>query len=390
MLALTALVLSLMSNLWCDAIEFAPVQDSQGEVQFLPTRAYGPFFEKKIAITFLTNYTVVSEMCVNYNGDVASMIDAKWKSSQAFSIIVLMIGAPLMFWTWVAPCVYDNLHRHWKPAGFLCLFCSICQGLTLLFLSSSACSRRDGLIFPGAYPETCTWGWGAKTNIAAVTAWGLAGYAMLAFPAYPPEEGSTKTVEQHTKQAQSARTVVDIEKGTSREVQIETIESKEKQIPHSDDDARSDENVEFTAGAAGYISMEDDSSVYIREDASEKTGGGVKEKGGVDIVPNPSKQEEKVEETDEDQLTAEREPPVGTSIIGTPEADDNLSVASSITATSRSLVSGYVPGMNYVQQPVTTADETASIAEEASVAGASVASNVSRASSSKLLVAGRF
>lgn len=375
MLALTALVLSLISNLWCDAITFAPVQDSQEEVRFLPTRAYGPFFEKKIAITFLTNYTVVSEMCVNYNSDVASIMDAKWKSSQAFCIIVLVIGAPLMFWTWVAPCVYDNLHRHWKPAGFLCLFCSICQGLTLLFLSSSACSRRDGLIFPGSYPQTCTWGWGAKTNIAAVTAWGLAGFAMLAFPAYPPEEDSTKTVKQHTTQAHSAGTVVDIEKGTSRGVQIE---SKEKQTPNSDDDARSGENVEVTAGAASYISMEDDSSVYIREDASEKTGG------GVDVVANPSKQEEKAEETEEDQLTAEKGPTAGTSIIGTSEADDNLSVASSITATSRSLVAGYVPGMSRVQQPVTTADETAS------VAGASVASNVSRASSSKLLVAGRF
>jgi len=106
-----------------------------------------------------------------------------------------------LFWTWLSPCWYVGKAR-WHKQAYVFLAMTLFQGLTLIFLSSSACKSNplvtklaeDQSIF---YEDSCSFGWGTKVNIAAVLFWLTAAALMLTVipppvrPHHPPE---TQTV----------------------------------------------------------------------------------------------------------------------------------------------------------------------------------------------------
>ena len=221
--ACLALTLSFASSFWCETIKFVPVTGS-GDNVLWPVRTLGPFFSKEIVATTVTasgnTAYVLGHQCVNLPSSV--YLDPKWKTTQAFAIITAIIGGVALFWTCLSPCgnVSD---RSWRMLGLVFLFCSITQGLTLLFLESNACkdnSMMDGVSYTG----TCEWDWGTKTNISSVVFWFVAGILMVALippakaPERPPPEMQTVTYTQNPDGTVSETGVV---KGTFvREEQV--------------------------------------------------------------------------------------------------------------------------------------------------------------------------
>lgn len=190
--------LSVMSNLWCETIKFDPV--SGGE---LPARSFGPFYVKELVATTIPgsggNSYQIGEKCVNLPDGLSK--DANWKTTQAFAIITAIIGGVLLFFTWLSPCLVA-LGRFWKQAGCLFIFCSITQGLTLLFLESNACLSNSYVSSQFVYEDECSWDWGTRTNISSVVFWFLAGFSMFLIPPAqtperPPAETQTVTYAQN-------------------------------------------------------------------------------------------------------------------------------------------------------------------------------------------------
>mmetsp|Transcript_9918 Transcript_9918/g.16470 ORF Transcript_9918/g.16470 Transcript_9918/m.16470 type:complete len:251 (+) Transcript_9918:85-837(+) len=197
-----ALGLSFMSSFWCETIAFEPLM-ADGENSFvLPTRTFGPFYAKElVAATVNTGgveYLVVGDRCVSLP-DVISK-DAKWKTTQAFAVITAIIGGVMLFWTWISPC-FDVSNRFWKQSGFVYIFCSFTQGLTLLLLESNACLNNAAI--SSFYSHKCKWDWGTRTNISAVVFWFATGVLMIAVippakaPERPPPETQTVTYNQN-------------------------------------------------------------------------------------------------------------------------------------------------------------------------------------------------
>ena len=196
-IATIALVLSFVSNIWCETIKFTP------EVGNLPTRSFGPFYSKEIVTTQISSggstYLAVGQACISYAGGIDK--DSKWKTTQAFAIIACIFGGVAVFWTWLAPCLYFGSST-WKCVGMTFIFCSIFQGLTLLFLQSNACKNNSSFQDSEFYPDECSWDWGTSTNISAVVLWFVAGALMLSVipnatrPERPPPETQTVTYTQ--------------------------------------------------------------------------------------------------------------------------------------------------------------------------------------------------
>jgi hypothetical protein len=90
--------------------------------------------------------------------------------------------------------------QRWRRLAYVFLIMTLFQGLTLLFLSSSACNSNpvistlaeDQSIF---YQQECSFGWGTKVNIAAVVFWFAAGVLMLTVipPPKRPDRGPRET-----------------------------------------------------------------------------------------------------------------------------------------------------------------------------------------------------
>jgi hypothetical protein len=105
--------------------------------------------------------------------------DAKWKTAQAFSIIAVVIGGLAMCFNC---CVICTTHpsKGYQCFSFLYLFTCLSQGLTFLFMQSTACLNNPLADLEGnQIPEdirvgaTCNRSWGANTSIAATCLWFL-------------------------------------------------------------------------------------------------------------------------------------------------------------------------------------------------------------------------
>jgi hypothetical protein len=212
-LATLAFGLSVMSNFWCETIKFDPVMGGER-----PARTFGPFYVKELVATNIPgsggNSYRIGEKCVNLPDGLSK--DANWKTTQAFAIITAIVGGVMLFFTWLSPC-FDVLNRFWKQAGCLFIFCSITQGLTLIFLESNACLGNSYVSSTFAYKDECSWDWGTRTNISSVVFWFLAGVSMmfLILPARTPERppAETQTVT-YTKNADGTVGETGVVKGT--------------------------------------------------------------------------------------------------------------------------------------------------------------------------------
>lgn len=201
--ALVAFGLSIMSNFWCETIAFEPLL-GDGENAVLPTRTFAPFYAREILVNSVSTsgkeYLVVAPRCVSLPDGLTK--DAKWKTTQAFAIITVIIGGVMLFWTLLAPCLNMG-NQFWKKAGFLYIFCSLTQGLTLLFLQSNACLDNSSISSRPAYSGDCKWDWGTRTNITSVVFWFIAGVLMIGVipapqaPERPPPETQTVTYTQN-------------------------------------------------------------------------------------------------------------------------------------------------------------------------------------------------
>jgi hypothetical protein len=237
LIATFALILSIASNFWCDTIAFPPLMEfadsssnynntsNQNNVTDIngriPIQSFGPFFLRKIVLTRLSNspmmmmdYYKESHQCVSLPQSMT--FDGKWRTTQAFAIIILIVGTITTIFAWFSPCIYASTSR-WKTIASIFFLCSVFQGFTLFLLSSAACYDNDVInALQPYYSTTCEWTWGARTNIASVILWIVSGFLMLfVIPppireALPPPE--TQTVS-YTKNYDGTVSEVAVVKG---------------------------------------------------------------------------------------------------------------------------------------------------------------------------------
>lgn len=96
------------------------------------------------------------------------------------------------------------------------LFCCLCQGLTLLFLDSSACKNNSYVndlenTAGATFEDECSMALGARSNIASTCLWFVAGALMLCImkpPQRPPREPAETQTVTYTKTEQPDGTQV--------------------------------------------------------------------------------------------------------------------------------------------------------------------------------------
>lgn len=117
--------------------------------------------------------------------------DALWKTAGAMTIIAVVIGAIATFALYFASCMSFS-NGVWKAFGFLLISNTLFQGLTLLFLSSNACSDNRDYIqdIEGRFELAggCEMASGAKLAIAATVLWLVAGLLTLKTPNPSPDD----------------------------------------------------------------------------------------------------------------------------------------------------------------------------------------------------------
>ncbi len=127
--------------------------------------------------TFI-NLTQILWYCQGYPDTV--VIDASWKAARAFGILVFIFScivvAALLYTSCFPARAGIKFGRLMPP---LYLLMAIFQGLTLLFLDSTACKANPLLSGLGSFvwPETCAISTGAKCYISATVFWAAAAFS---------------------------------------------------------------------------------------------------------------------------------------------------------------------------------------------------------------------
>ena len=151
--------------------------------------------------------------CGSYPSDIP--YDALWKTAGAMTIISVVIGAICTFALYFASCMSlgDGV---WKMFGFLLISNTLFQGLTLLFLSSNACSDDRDYIqnVEGTFELAggCEMASGAKLAIAATVLWLVAGLLTLKTTNPSPDD---QLVHEVVTKAKAEDKVADEEKASN-------------------------------------------------------------------------------------------------------------------------------------------------------------------------------
>lgn len=205
--ASAAFICSLYFGFGCESIQFQPTSNNynQGSLKF------GPWNEMQV--TYQTNnvgqYTQVTttKTCVAWqwgsNGN--SMVDSKWKTVRAFTVIVAVIGGLLMLALWFVPCRAGRISKStWSlVAAINSILLTLFQGLTFLFFQSNACINNTMANTLGLYNGKCAWDAGSTANVVSVVLWFLTGVIMLLqgppeCPTFEPPETQSVTYQQET------------------------------------------------------------------------------------------------------------------------------------------------------------------------------------------------
>ena len=114
------------------------------------------------------------ESCFKYPDYIE--LDSKWKAARAFSILTLTFAVSVVILNIASSCGDpDKPSKRWLEAPLL-LLTTLCQGLSLLLLSSDACldnqmvqnvSIVDSPLRDVTFQETCSIGTGTKCLISA-------------------------------------------------------------------------------------------------------------------------------------------------------------------------------------------------------------------------------
>lgn len=130
----------------------------------------------------------LAESCLTFSDAVYR--DTKWKTAMAFSIIAFVFGFAAIVMTC---CMYGDenpMTKYVKMLGGFYVFVALCQGLTMLQLSSNFCQDNPLLTLTpretNVYNQECVWSTGIKLNISATVMYFCAGLACCGIP---PNEG---------------------------------------------------------------------------------------------------------------------------------------------------------------------------------------------------------
>ena len=196
--AVIAFTLSLISGVLCHFVSFTSTGSTPITIHFGLWYYQGwAFVQDQI------QGTVLLESCYHYPD--GTNIDSKWKTAAAFSIIALIIGGVTTFWALLTGCMFPAeggyTAKDVTKNGFVYLFICLCQGLTLLFLQSNACTNNSLLAgleeqVPDMkldFPETCSLAAGANCSIAATVLWFVAAVLMVKVEPPQPSPATTET-----------------------------------------------------------------------------------------------------------------------------------------------------------------------------------------------------
>ena len=172
-LAFTALVLSVVGNIWCETIVFHPT----AAFPDLPTLNFGVWLQQKVSYAVVNGQIYVGDTCVDYYS--STDIDSKWKVTRAFAVIAPVFGI-IAICLLFPSCRGDGGGTTSKIGGVVLLLTSLFQGLTLLILGSNACDASNVILVYTSYEQVCSFGWGTKLNISACVLFFVAGALMMA------------------------------------------------------------------------------------------------------------------------------------------------------------------------------------------------------------------
>ena len=189
-IATFAFIVSLFGGVYCKFISFATTDGVEGSPITLFFGIW--YYQGWSIVNSTTQGTMILETCYQY--PEGTSIDSKWKAARAFTIITLVTSGVLTFWALLAGCFHPSKQTY-KTGGLVYLLCCLFQGLTLLFLDSSAC-HNNSLIpllqeeLPHAnltFQESCSMAAGANCAIAGTVLFFVA--AIAALKVDPPTRG---------------------------------------------------------------------------------------------------------------------------------------------------------------------------------------------------------
>jgi hypothetical protein len=165
LLATVGIAASIVSSLWCETIKIVPstreapytkniterVRDifSSNSEDTFGTLRFGLFYYSKMEdFTLETNGDTilkVTRQCVKYESQV--MVDTAWKIARVSAIIAPIAAGVLTVNLYMAPCCILYARTTWSTlAFFFILVIPGLQCLTLLFLTSKACTRNNPVV----------------------------------------------------------------------------------------------------------------------------------------------------------------------------------------------------------------------------------------------------
>jgi hypothetical protein len=232
--AALAFMLSVISNFWCESVKFVADTDAAlllgTFIDYTPQDIQlGPWSRQDTVLVSVNSGTgtryFVRQVCRPYPENGNSIhVDGAWKTVRAFSILALVLGGFLTAFLFLNNCVYYFSARGWRSIAIqFMVTVTVCQGLTLLLLQSTACSDNPLLFLPppsldgnivtqeiwrqfvlAVYgDEECTWSSGMTCNVLALIGWFATGVLMLVIGA--PER--TPVEPPQTQQVTYERTV---------------------------------------------------------------------------------------------------------------------------------------------------------------------------------------
>lgn len=224
--AAIALVFAAIGNLYCETFSFTDENDSANKVY---VGVFGYRTKKKVEIG---DDTFFYQTCASYDELTDDFgykydVDSKWKTTKAFAIMSVTLGAIFLILGCIAPCFALSPGK-WICFGIMFIILCLFQGLTLLSLDSNICLDNpatnflDEQSFLGTeFPEECDWEAGFRLNIASVAMWFAAAVTVFMLPPpkkYPVDPPQTQEVTyQETVNPDGTTTVQEtgVVKGTN-------------------------------------------------------------------------------------------------------------------------------------------------------------------------------
>ena len=210
---------SFLFSFWCQSIAFVPDGEAIGDLETIRVGPWSAAIKTTSTVTAGgdTQYIVEGNSCEAFPSGVVEA-DAKLKTARAFGILALIIGGILVWFLFLAPCLYFVDDSKWRTVAIIySVFLTLFQGLTFMVYDSSFCLDNAILASYGltdSYSAECAWDQGSTANVIATVLWFLTGVAMLRNgapkrPERPPPETQQVTY-QRTELPEGGSTVAEV------------------------------------------------------------------------------------------------------------------------------------------------------------------------------------